>query len=316
MLRAMRGRSPRLLVLGDLMLDVVVAPARAPERGTDVPGRVHLCQGGSAASTARWLARLGARATLVTAVGRDREGRNLVAALRRDGVRVHASRVDGAPTGRIGVLVDPGGERSFVADRGAADRLRPGDVRRSWFDALDGVHLPAYSLLGDPLGRAGHRAIALARAAGVPLSLDLSSTGPLLARGRRHARALIRDARPDLLFATEAEAEALLGRAPIEGLLAFAPAAIVKRGPAGSLVLVDQAGQRQRIDIAARRVAARDTTGAGDAFAAGDLRVWAAAEERRRPALLRRAALAGQRAAVRQLRAPRAELDMRGSRPG
>jgi ribokinase len=312
MLRPMRGRSPRLLVLGDLMLDVVVAPERAPERGTDVPGRVQLSQGGSAASTARWLARLGARVALVTAVGRDREGRALVEALRRDGVRVRASRVDRAPTGRIGVLVDPDGERSFVADRGAADRLRPGAVRRSWFDALDGVHLPAYSLLGEPLGRAGRRAIALARAARVPLSLDLSSTGPLLARGRRQARALVRDARPDLLFATVAEAEALLGRGPIERLLGFAPAAIVKRGPAGALVLVEQAGEPRRIEVAARRIATRDTTGAGDAFAAGALLVWsaAAADARRQPALLRRAALAGQHAAARQLRAPRAELDM------
>jgi hypothetical protein len=40
-------------VLGDLMLDVVLAPARPLESGTDVPGRVALVQGGSAANTAR-----------------------------------------------------------------------------------------------------------------------------------------------------------------------------------------------------------------------------------------------------------------------
>ena len=38
------------------MLDVVLAPARPLEPGTDVPGRVALVQGGSAANTARWLA--------------------------------------------------------------------------------------------------------------------------------------------------------------------------------------------------------------------------------------------------------------------
>lgn len=310
---AHRQRPPRLLVLGDLMLDVVVAPDRALVSGTDVPGRVQLRQGGSAASTARWLARLGARSTLVTAVGRDREGRALVDALRGDGVQVRASRVAGVPTGRIGVLVDPDGERSFVADRGAADRLRPQDLRASWFGGLDGVHLPVYSLLGRPLGLAARRAIALARAAGVPLSLDLSSVGPLLAGGRRQATALIRDARPDLLFATAAEAQALVGRGPLEGILSFGPAAIVKRGPAGASVFVQQDDGRRRLDVAAERIAASDTTGAGDAFDAGALLVWASAPpaDRLRPALLRRAARAGHSAAGRQLRAARTELVIR-----
>jgi len=310
----MAHRPPRLLVLGDLVVDVVLAPARVLARGTDVPGRVELRQGGSAASTARWLARLGARSTLVTAVGRDREGRALVDALRRDRVAVLVSRVAGAPTGRIGVVVAADGERSFVADRGAADRLVPGSLRASWFAGLDGLHLPVYSLLGDPLGLAGRRAIELARAKGVPLSLDLSSTGPLMAGGRRRAGALVRDARPDLLFATAAEARALIGAGrPLEDLLAFAPAAIVKRGREGATVLVEQDGRRRRFAVAARRIAAADTTGAGDAFDAGALVVWASAPpaERRRAALLRRAALAGHRAARRQLAAAPAELVIR-----
>jgi sugar/nucleoside kinase (ribokinase family) len=64
----------RVVVLGDLVLDVVLAPERPMVVATDVPGRVALRQGGSAASTARWLARLGARVTLVAAVGRDPVG--------------------------------------------------------------------------------------------------------------------------------------------------------------------------------------------------------------------------------------------------
>lgn len=312
MLAAMRRRtpSPHVLVLGDLLLDVVVAPAGPLLRGSDVAGRVRLRQGGSAASTARWLARLGARSTLVTAVGRDPAGRALVRALRRDGVGVRAARVGGAPTGRVGVLVDPDGERSFVTDRGAADRLRPSHLRPAWFGSLDGVHLPIYSLLGDPLGRAARRAIVLARAAGAPLSLDLSSIGPLMARGRRSAAALVREARPDLLLANAAEAEALIGPGrPLEALLALAPAAIVKSG-AGAIVLSALDARRSRVEVRARRVAARDTTGAGDAFDAGALVVWGSvpAADRRRLALLRRAAIAGHRTAVLQLRASPVEL--------
>ncbi|TMD32707.1 MAG: hypothetical protein E6I94_01000, partial [Chloroflexi bacterium] len=65
------GRPISIVVLGDLMLDVVVAPERPTVAGTDVPGTVRLRPGGSAANVARGLARLGVRVQLVTAVGRD-----------------------------------------------------------------------------------------------------------------------------------------------------------------------------------------------------------------------------------------------------
>jgi ribokinase len=65
-------------VLGDLMLDVVLAADRSPESGTDVPGRVEIRQGGSAANTARWLGRLGVATQLVCSIGRDGAGRSLV----------------------------------------------------------------------------------------------------------------------------------------------------------------------------------------------------------------------------------------------
>lgn len=293
---------PTVAVLGDLMLDVVLAPARALETGTDVPGRVMLRQGGSAASTARWLAQLGARTTLVCAVGRDPEGRALIAALQRDGVRVRASRVAGERTGRIGVLVAPDGERSFIADRAAADRLAPADLAAATF-RVDLLHLPAYSLLGEPLGRAGARAIELARAGGALVSLDLASVGPLLAKGRREANRLVRDAAPDILFATRAEAEALTGRRALGSLHDLAAIAVIKRGRSGATVLAGGAAAPLAFDVATTPLAALDTTGAGDAFDAGFLHAWlsVASDVRSRPATLRRAVLAGHRTAGRQL---------------
>lgn len=294
------------------MLDVVLAPVRTMESGTDVPGRVALVQGGSAATTARWLGRLGARASLIAAVGRDAAGRALVEAIRTDDVTPRVSRIAGARTGRIGVLVAPDGERSFVADRGAADLLEPGDLRAAWFSHADALHLPAYSLLGVPLGEAGRRAIEMARAAHALVSVDLSSIGPLLADGRRAARALIADAAPDLLFATAAEAEALLGPRGVEGLLDFAPTAVVKRGAKGATVLFRAGDARSRFEVATARVLALDTTGAGDAFDAGFLVGWFAARSAGRslPASLQRAALAGHRAAARHITSPRPELSL------
>jgi hypothetical protein len=121
-----------VIVLGDLVVDVVLAPATELVTGTDVPGWVMLRQGGSATTTAR-LGRSGARVTLIAAVGRDAAGRSPLRAVRADGVTPHVARVAGCATGRIGVLVAPGGERSFVQDRGAALRLSPEHLREAWF---------------------------------------------------------------------------------------------------------------------------------------------------------------------------------------
>ena len=309
-----RGRSSdvRIVVLGDLMLDVVLAPSVEMQSGTDVPGRVSLVQGGSAANTARWLGRLGARTTLIAAVGRDAAGRALVDAVRGDGVRPRVSRVAGVRTGRIGVFVAPGGERSFVADRAAADRLAPGDLRAAWFDGADALHLPVYSLLGEPLGLAGRHAVDLARGAGASVSVDLASIGPLLAAGRRVAHRLMGDIAPDLLFATAAEADAFLGGRGVEALLDVASIAVIKRGPKGATVLTRLGPDRTRFEVATTPIATTDTTGAGDAFDAGFLVGWFAARAAGRSVRgsLQRATVAGHRAAARQLSLPRPELPL------
>jgi sugar/nucleoside kinase (ribokinase family) len=297
-------------VLGDLVIDVVLRPDRSIQHGSDVPGRVSFAQGGSAATTARWLGRLGARSTMIAAIGRDGAGRALVDALKGDGVTPRVIRVAGARTGRIGVLVTPDGERSFVQDRAAALQLEPTDLKPAWFTGADAVHMPIYSLLDEPLGLAGRRAVELGRAADAAISIDLASVGPLVARGRRAARALVAEIAPTILFATASEAEALLGKYAVEGLLDVAGIVVVKRGSKGATVLARDGDQRLRFDVATTPIAATDTTGAGDAFDAGFLVGWftSRAAGRSVPVSLRRAALAGHRAAARQLNGPRQEL--------
>ena len=242
------------MVVGDLMLDVVLAPSQPLELGTDVPGRVAFRQGGSAATTARWLARLGVPTTFICAVGRDAAGRALTERVAAEHVRVRAIRVSGARTGRIGVVVAPDGERSFVADRGAADRLTPDDLRASWFERCAVLHLPAYSLLTKPLGDASLAAARYARASGARVSVDLASVGPLLARGRRGARSVLGEVAPDLVFATAGEAMALVGPR-VESLVELAPIAVVKRGSRGATVLAREGESVLRFEVATKPLA-------------------------------------------------------------
>jgi sugar/nucleoside kinase (ribokinase family) len=303
-----RAWRPRVVCVGDLVVDVVLAPSIELVAGTDVPGRVMLRQGGSATTTARWLGRSGARAGLVAAVGRDAAGRALVREIESDGVLPRVARVAGHPTGRVGVFVAPGGERSFVQDRGAALRLAPEHLHPAWFAAADLVHVPAYSLLDHPLGDAGRRAAELAHAAGALVSVDLSSSAPLLAAGRESAAALVRGARPDLLFANDSEVAALGPGA--EALLAFAPVVVQKRGSGGATVLLREGESVRRIEVPARPVVADDTTGAGDAFDAGFILGWLRARHANAtPAAAARAgAASGNSLAARHLGRPRREL--------
>ena len=126
--------------------------------------------------------------------------------------------------------------------------------------------------------------------------------------------ALLQEVAPDLLFATAAEAAALLGTKRPEGLLDLARIAVIKRGGQGATILARGApGERPlRFEVATRQVAAADTTGAGDAFTAGFLVGWFAAQAAGHAlaASLQRAALAGHRAAGRQVSTPRTELSI------
>jgi sugar/nucleoside kinase (ribokinase family) len=261
------ARSPRVVVLGDLVLDVVLSPDRPLRRGTDVAGRVTFRQGGSASTTARWFARLGMDAALVTAIGADGPGDALVAYLESRGVRVHAVRFAGSRTGRLGVIVEDG-ERSFVADRAAMYLLGPRHLRASWFAGIALLHLPSYSLVGERLAAASARAARLAKAQGAFVSVDLSSAGFIASEGPGLMLGRVAALAPDVLLATDSEAAEATAGAGLRPLLDIAPVVVIKSGPGGAVARLP-GGMSVRVPV--RAMTATDTTGAGDAFDAGFL---------------------------------------------
>jgi sugar/nucleoside kinase (ribokinase family) len=292
--------------MGDLTLDVIVRQSARIESGTDVPAAISFRAGGSAANTARAFARLGGAATFVGAVGDDRLGVLLSAALKRDGVRVQVVRNKGH-TARLVVSLAPTGERSFLTDRGTADSLRWQPTFPKLLKATDAFHLPAYSLLKAPLADTALRAARVARGVGALVSVDLASRRPLLAGGSVAARATIAAVKCDVLFANRDEAAALVGPRNLPQLLELAPIVVIKAGAAGCTVM----WRDVEIDIAARPLKATDTTGAGDGFDAGFLFSLISTGRHLgelRQLDLRHAAYDGGKAAAAFIRGPRAEL--------
>jgi sugar/nucleoside kinase (ribokinase family) len=307
-------KKPRLVCIGDLMLDVVARPSAPIETGTDTPGSVRFRLGGSAGNTCRSFSLLGGRAALVCAAGTDGLAKRLMAAHRAEGVTVHAVIVRGA-TPRLLALIAPSGERTFVTDRGVADALTASGLRTAWFARADAIHLPAYSLLTSPLSDASLAGAQMLRTRGGLVTVDLASSAPLLAAGADNGLRAVRAVTPDVLFANLDEVRALVGRNGIRRLLDVSPVVVVKHGAAGCHLVWHNAatGSTQEMEVATKELAGVDTTGAGDAFDAGflyQLLVSRFDVNAPAPAVLRRAALAGHRSAARLLTRPRREITL------
>ena len=261
----------RIVVVGDLLADVVVVPDGPLRPGTDTAAAITSSGGGSAANTAAWLAWTGHSTSLVAAVGDDPLGRSV-----RDDLAVHGVEHLGpvlaeAATGTCVVLVDADGERTLLPDRGANDRLTAEHVGVLLDDAglpLGGVawvHLSGYTLLHAGSRGAGQEVVARARAAGVGLSVDAASAGPLRDLGAEAFLELVDGA--DLLLANADELAALGGEDAVAGRVR---GLVTKRGGEGAT----WSDGHEQVEVLPRPARVVDTTGAGDAFAAGFLGSW------------------------------------------
>lgn len=243
-----------ICTLGDLLLDVIVRLDGPIAEDTDTYGRTRVQAGGQAANVAAWVVALGGRSRFLGKRARDPAGRLLAEELRRLGVELAGPEED-AGTGTVVSIAAPDGTRTMLTDRGVSTSFAPGELDSAWLGGCEWLHVPGYSLVVSPL-----RETALAAARIAPrVSVDLSSTAAIRAAGVERFRETLAAVGPQLVLANEAEAD-LAG--PLE-----AETIVVKRGARGCLVA--RGGQAEELPAVPAEVV--DSTGAGDAFAAGFL---------------------------------------------
>jgi sugar/nucleoside kinase (ribokinase family) len=246
--------------------------AEEAERLYSHMGPAHQVSGGSAGNTAAGVAALGGRAGFIGQVAPDQLGEFYRHDLTATGVEfiTPASEV-GEPTARSMILVTPDGHRTMNTFLGAAQHLPSsaldeGQIRDSAILYLEGYlwdpETPRYAMV---------RAIEVAREAGRKVAFTLSDTF-CVDRHRDGFNQLLNGGRIDILFANQAEVEALAGIAHLESAVAaIAPKVetlVVTRSEDGALALRNG----ERADVPAERINQLvDTTGAGDLFAAGFL---------------------------------------------
>jgi ribokinase len=246
--------------LGDVLLDVIVRLERPLARGDDARAATRAGAGGQAANVASWAAELGAQGRIVAKRGDDESALLVERELRARGVELLGPTV-AAAGGIVVSLVNPDGERSMLSDRGVSPTLRADELDVTWFRGCDVLHLSGYALLARPIDEAGAKAAGAVRAQGGTISVDLSAGTAIRDFGPKRFLARLAQLEPDVVFAGEAELDALGDSPPAHTL-------VLKHGSGGFTVVDEQGGREAHV---ARGVDALDTTGAGDALAAGFL---------------------------------------------
>jgi sugar/nucleoside kinase (ribokinase family) len=168
-------------------------------------------------------------------------------------------------TGSLVAIVALGGERSFFTDRGATTALD--GVDPAWLGGCGALHVPAYSFDGEPLATTAAALVDAAHQGGLLTSVDCSSTSLVSRMGVGSFRSLLERLGPTVVFANRDEAH-LVGLGP------------GRPAPGADLTIVREGGDQTWVVTADGDAVpvpvpvvegVVDTTGAGDAFAAGFL---------------------------------------------
>jgi sugar/nucleoside kinase (ribokinase family) len=243
-----------ILVVGDVVDDIGVRPLGTVNPASDTVSEIRMTPGGSAANVAAWLGHLGADVRFVGRCGADAVARH-TAALERYDVDARISGDPSLPTATIVLTLDDAADRTMYVDRAANTTLSSADLPDGIWDDVTWLHLTGYSFFDDGVRPLVLDLIAEAKRRDAGVSIDPSSLGFLEVAGRDTVLTWLADA--DLVFPNDDEQRYLA----LSG-----DRVVLKRGADGATF------REHSVDAESAEVV--DTTGAGDAFCAGFLRVW------------------------------------------
>lgn len=227
--------------------------------------------GGSAGNTAACFASFGGKGAYIGKVGNDAAGITFRKDLETLGI-AHSTvpTGSGTATGRCMILITPDGQRTMNTFLGAAVELTPTDIDAETIAASDVTYLEGFLFDPPQAMDAFYYAAKIAHEAGRKVSLTLSDHF-CVNRHRAPFRALI-EGYVDILFANEEEVKALYQSDTLEQALPILQSkceiAAVTRSEKGSLILHGGGITEIKAEPVSKVL---DTTGAGDAYAAGFL---------------------------------------------
>ncbi len=227
--------------------------------------------GGSAANTIAGIASLGGRGAFIGKTADDGLGQVFAHDIRAIGAHYDTPPLtSGAATGRCLINVTPDGQRTMATFLGAANLLGPGDVDPKVIEQAKITFLEGYLFTPDEARKAFAKAAALARTNNRLIALTLSA-GFVVEMFRETLIEFI-ETQVDILFANEEEITALWRTKTFdEAVTATRPhvkIAALTCGAEGSVVIGGDESHKVAAEPIDRLV---DTTGAGDAYAAGFL---------------------------------------------
>lgn len=261
----------RFLCIGDAALDVIVKMQTELHVGSDTASQVSMHGGGAAANTATWLAELGHSVYFSCRLGDDAAGRAIAAEFDQWGIDYRKEFLTNEKTGVVVVLVNNQGERTMFPDSGANSGIDERNLPP--LVGFDAAFLSGYSLFNSLSTPGVLRMISLIKEAHIPLIFDPASVGTMTSFGRDRVLEVL--PLMDIAIMNDDEARYIAKAESLEKALEFLasmiPIVVIKTGSTGA---VGQIRNERLIQASTEAIAAIDTTGAGDAFAAGFIPRW------------------------------------------
>jgi ribokinase len=259
---------PDVILLGDINIDIsALMPAYPTRGGEGVATAVEYRTGGTVFTTSVVLTNIGVSAGIIGRIGTDVLAAKAITDLDKTGVDRSQVQIDNVVnTGLIYIVVNPDGERTMFAVRGANVFTSPMPEWGTYFSDARWYHFSGYALLAQPQQEAAIYGLELAHQNHCRVSLD-PNPEPAMRYGKQ-----IREVLPkiDIFLPNEHEliilAEGKSFRNAIDYVLSTGvKSVVVKRGRNGCVI----ANDALYLEIPAFEIQVKNTTGAGDSFNAG-----------------------------------------------